>query len=97
MWSKFLYLELRAIGRRGTLSRELVFRCRTLGGMAFPKRAVRPQARQATQIRLMLRTPDGSGWGLILSKGMEHFIGHYPRVAGLGSGGPLLRYELVRS
>ena len=64
--------------------------------MSFPKRAVRPlPSRQATQIQLLLRTPEGDCWGLTLSKGMEHFIGHYPRVAGLGSGGPLLRYEPV--
>ena len=42
----------------------------------------------------MLGTPDGgSCWTLTLSRGMEQFIGHYPRVPGLGSGGPLLRYE----
>ncbi|HEX8572834.1 MAG TPA: hypothetical protein VF759_08790 [Allosphingosinicella sp.] len=50
---------------------------------------------QASKIRLQLRTPDGRGWGLTLSNGMERFIGHYPRVAGLGSGGPLLRYESI--
>ncbi|HYE28356.1 MAG TPA: hypothetical protein VEA61_09005 [Allosphingosinicella sp.] len=41
----------------------------------------------------MLRTPEGGQWRLTLSRGMERFIGHYPRVAGLGSGGPLLRYK----
>ena len=46
-------------------------------------------------IQLMLKTPDGRRWALTLSQGMERFIGHYPRVAGLGSGGPLLRYERV--
>ncbi|HEX8263755.1 MAG TPA: hypothetical protein VF547_12870 [Allosphingosinicella sp.] len=49
--------------------------------------------RPGSKVQLLLRTPDGGGWGLTLSHGMEQFIGHYPRVAGLGSGGPLLRYE----
>lgn len=44
----------------------------------------------------MLKTPDGRRWALTVSQGMERFIGHYPRVAGLGSGGPLLRYERLR-
>lgn len=49
-----------------------------------------------SQVQLMLRFPDGARWSLTVSKGMERFIGHYPRIAGLGSGGPLLRYERVR-
>jgi hypothetical protein len=46
-----------------------------------------------SKVQLLLRTPDGAGWDLTLSCGMERFIGHYPRVAGLRSGGPLLQYE----
>ena len=49
--------------------------------------------RLGSKVQLLLRTPDGAVWGLTLSCGMERFIGHYPRVAGLGSGSPLLRYE----
>jgi hypothetical protein len=48
-------------------------------------------------VQLMLKTPAGAGWTLTLSQGMERFIGHYPHVAGLGSGGPLLRYERIGS
>jgi hypothetical protein len=43
----------------------------------------------------MLRKPDGGRWGLTVSVGMERFIGHYSRVPGLGSGGPLLEYQPV--
>jgi hypothetical protein len=53
----------------------------------------RDLSRPPSKVQLLLRTPDGTGWELTLSCGMERFIGHYPRVAGLGSGGPLLRYE----
>lgn len=52
--------------------------------------------RKASKIQLMLRTPEGDRWGLTLSQGMERFIGHYPRVPGLGCGGPLLRYQGLR-
>jgi hypothetical protein len=57
--------------------------------MSSPIGADRP----ASKVELQLRTPDGGGWRLTVSSGMERFIGHYPRVPGLGSGGPLLRYE----
>jgi hypothetical protein len=50
-------------------------------------------ARPDPKVQLLLRTPGGDRWQLALSPGMERFIGHYPRVPGLGSGGPLLRYE----
>ena len=49
------------------------------------------------RIRLVLKTPEGGPWPLILSQGMERFVGHYPRVPGLGSGGPLLRFERIRA
>jgi hypothetical protein len=66
--------------------------------MSVPLRASSPSADASNSgIQLMLKTPDGSRWELTLSQGMERFIGHYPRVPGLGSGGPLLRYERFRS
>lgn len=61
--------------------------------MSLPIRA--GQAPQAPLVQLMLETPDGSRWPVTLSEGMERFIGHYRRVPGLGSGGPLLRFEPV--
>ena len=63
--------------------------------MTFQAGTAPPNPRRGSKIQLMLRTPDGGRWGLTLSRGMERFIGHYPRVAGLGSGGPLLRYTKV--
>ena len=45
------------------------------------------------KIQLMLRTPDGGRWDVTLSDGMERFIGHYPRVPGLGSDSRLLEYR----
>ncbi|MET1112422.1 MAG: hypothetical protein ABWX67_12945 [Allosphingosinicella sp.] len=46
-------------------------------------------------MRLSLRTPEGGGWDLIVSLGMERFIGSYSRVPGLDSNGPLLEYQPV--
>jgi hypothetical protein len=57
--------------------------------------ALPPSSRQSSKIRLNLRTPDGGGWDLIVSPGMERFIGHYSRVPGLGSESPLLEYQPV--
>ncbi|MEA3062228.1 MAG: hypothetical protein QOJ94_2009 [Sphingomonadales bacterium] len=64
--------------------------------MSTPLHASRPAAAADSRIQLMLKTPAGARWALTVSQGMERFIGHYPRVAGLGSGGPLLRYERSR-
>ena len=63
--------------------------------MSYRMRAQRRPSRQASQIQLMLRTPDGDRWGLTLSSGMERFIGQYSQVPGLGSDGPLLAYQAV--
>ena len=60
--------------------------------MSSPIRAGRP-SRPGSKVQLLLRTADGGAWELSLSRGMERFIGHYPRVPGLGSGGPLLCYK----
>jgi hypothetical protein len=46
-------------------------------------------------MQLMLRTPDGGQWGVAFSAGMECFIGHYPRMPGLGSESGLLEYQPV--
>jgi hypothetical protein len=61
--------------------------------MSKPLHASRSFGAADSRVQLMLKTPAGACWALTLSQGMERFIGHYPRVAGLGSGGPLLRYE----
>jgi len=63
--------------------------------MSAPLHAAHPTA-ASSRLQLMLKTPDGRRWALTVSQGMERFIGHYPRIAGLGSGGPLLRYEGLR-
>ncbi len=54
-----------------------------------------PSSRQLPKIRLNLRTCQGAAWDLDVSAGMERFIGHYSRVPGLGSAGPLLEYQPV--
>ena len=92
MSPKLLYLGLRAIGRASRTDAEPGRARPALGLMPDP---IAPPLRHAPKIQLMLRTREGRGWELSLSEGMERFIGHYPRVAGLGSGGPLLCYEPV--
>ena len=65
--------------------------------MSCPIDGVRPPPPcEAPKIQLLLKSPGGCRWSLTVSQGMERFIGHYPRVPGLGSGGPLLRYERFR-
>lgn len=94
MWPKLLYLELRATGRARARAKEpegARAACSGMSGMPGAARATPPRRR--SKVQLMLRTPEGGQWRLTLSRGMERFIGHYPRVAGLGSGGPLLRYK----
>ncbi|HEX8238213.1 MAG TPA: hypothetical protein VF574_00555 [Allosphingosinicella sp.] len=57
---------------------------------AFLSAAADPQ-----RLELVLRREDGSPWRLTVSAGMERFIGYYPRVEGLDSGGPLLRFKVA--
>jgi|GEM_PF-3014325 len=47
------------------------------------------------RLELVLRLDDGTPWRLIVSTGMERFIGPYPRVDGIHAGGPLLRFEVA--
>lgn len=54
-----------------------------------------PPLRRSPKIRLKLRTPEGEAWDLILSAGMERFIGHYSQVPGLASHSRLLDYQAV--
>ena len=94
MWRKLLYLELRAIDPAlatggGTAGRA--------GGSVTMSSMRVGRPRPGSKVQLLLRTPDGGGWDLTLSCGMERFIGHYARVPGLGSGGPLLRYEPLKA
>jgi hypothetical protein len=64
--------------------------------MVFPLRTERSEPPESvSRIRLVLRTSDGGQWAVSLSVGMERFIGHYPRMPGLGSGGALLEYQPV--
>lgn len=64
--------------------------------MFYNMRAMRRvPSRLSPKIRLNLRMPDGGPWDLILSAGMERFIGHYSQVAGLSAEGPLLEYQAV--
>ena len=64
--------------------------------MYYRMRAQRPPpSARPPKIRLELRTSDGGGWDLTVSAGMERFIGHYPRVPGLGTCGALLEYQPV--
>lgn len=44
-------------------------------------------------LELELRLEDGRPWRLIVSPGMERFIGYYPLVDGLDAGGALLRFR----
>jgi len=44
-------------------------------------------------VELELRLDDGSPWRLLVSPGVERFIGHYPLVEGLDPGGALLRFR----
>jgi hypothetical protein len=54
-----------------------------------------PPAADPGRLTLVLRLADGSPWHLSLSPGMERFIGYYPRVEGIDSGGPLLRFRVA--
>ena len=47
------------------------------------------------RVELILRLADGSPWRLTLSRGMERFIGYYPRVEGIDCGEPLLRFRVA--
>jgi hypothetical protein len=47
------------------------------------------------RLELVLRHVDGTPWRLTVSPGIERFIGFYPRVDGIDSGGPLLRFEVA--
>lgn len=64
--------------------------------MLHPMRAEGPlPTRQSQKLRLSLRTPEGAGWDLVVSAGMERFIGPYSKVPGLSSGEAVLDYQPV--
>lgn len=46
-----------------------------------------------SRVELRISLPDGSPWSVAFSPGIERFIGHYPRVEGIDSGGPLLAFH----
>ena len=45
---------------------------------------------------MVLRTPEGGEWAVTVSAGVERFIGLYPRLDGITSGEPLLRFRAVQ-
>lgn len=47
------------------------------------------------RLELVLRLADGAPWSLTVSAGMERFIGYYPRIDGIDSGGPLLSFRVA--
>lgn len=47
----------------------------------------------APRIELALSRPDGEPWSLIVSPGIERFIGYYPRLEGFACAGPVLVYR----
>lgn len=64
--------------------------------MVYPVRNQRlVSPRTPAKIQLVLRTPGGGCCRVILSDGMERFIGRYSRLPGLGSDSPLLEYRPV--
>jgi hypothetical protein len=63
--------------------------------MPFPMRTFLPNATTAPRTELVLRQADGRSWRLLMSRGCEKFIGHYPRVPGIEADGPILAYRSV--
>jgi hypothetical protein len=51
--------------------------------------------RDAPRVELVLVDGDEREWTLTVSAGMERFIGFYPRLDGIVSEGPLLRYRVA--
>jgi hypothetical protein len=47
------------------------------------------------RLELALLTPEGQPWVLKLAPAMVRFIGHYPRVEGIGTDSPLLEYRIA--
>lgn len=45
-------------------------------------------------VELVLEGADGAPWVLRMSPGAERFIGYYPRLGGISSGGPLLAFRM---
>lgn len=50
---------------------------------------------EPARVQLVLVGPDEGEWTLTVSAGMERFIGFYPRLEGIASDGPLLRYRVA--
>jgi hypothetical protein len=50
---------------------------------------------EAPRVELVLFDRHEREWTLTVSAGMERFIGFYPRLDGIASDGPLLRYRVA--
>ncbi len=46
-------------------------------------------------VELALRMPDGRPWPLTFTRGIERFIGAYPRLPGFNPGGARLAFRTV--
>ena len=49
------------------------------------------------RLELALHTRDGAPWVLKLAPAMVRFIGHYPRIDGIGTDSPLLEYRIAHA
>lgn len=50
---------------------------------------------EPARVELVLVGDGEREWTLTVSAGMERFIGFYPRLEGIASDGPLLRYRVA--
>ena len=51
----------------------------------------------AQRLELALHTADGAPWVLCVAPAMVRFIGHYPRIEGIGTDSPLLEYRIAHA
>ncbi|PSJ38394.1 hypothetical protein C7I55_18280 [Sphingomonas deserti] len=50
-------------------------------------------ARESARVELVLTSCTGAPWHLSVSRGVERFIGRYPRIDGLVAEGALLQFR----
>ena len=61
---------------------------------AFSAAADPARPAEGPKVELVLTGADGEPWVLRMSPGAERFIGYYPRLGGISSGGPLLSFSM---